>query len=248
MKRCLTPLALAAAMCMGVAPVAAQEIVTLSTWGTGTLVSDELGLFGTPAGSSVSNLPFLLTVSLDTTGMTREVQPGAAWFQYQEGVSNSLAGEITVNGRTWEWSMVDPRSSFFYSNANNFLDLSTSGSRRESGYDITVYQTLNPDDSGSGTIQSSDYRDPIDFLDVRNSANDNGTVFPAAYFYVTSQIACEACAEGSRRGVSWFVSDQPYSGRWTVSPVPEPSAWLMLAGGLGLLAAARRPRLLASAR
>lgn len=248
MKPYLRSIALAAAMSLAATSASAQETMTLSTWGNGILFIDELGLFGPPGKRPMTDVPFHLAMSAGTSGMQQSLRPGAVSFTSVAGLDGQLSGVMTVNGQAWQWDVDDPTASVDWSRDGNSVSMFAVGTDGATGFKADVYQVLMPGGSSPQFIESDDYRDTVQFHDVLNRTAEDGKLYSGAYLRITGSLACETCPGGSREGLTWFYSDDPVDALWTVSPVPEPSAWLMLAGGLGLLAAARRPRLLASAR
>jgi hypothetical protein len=245
MKPCLTSIALGAAMSLAAAWASAQDTITLSTWGSGTLMIDELGLFGPPNKRPVMDLPFHFVMSVDTRGMQQRLRPGEARFSSVEGRGGQVGGVMSVNGQAWQWEVADHDSSAGWSRDGNSVNMFTVGTDGATGFGVNTHQELLPGGGSPQFIESDDYRDTVRFHNVYKPSNgDSGT-----YAYITARLPCEPwICSGTRQGLTLFFSSDPVHALWTVSAVPEPSTWLMLAGGLGLLAATRRARLLASAR
>lgn len=249
MKPCLRSIVLGAAMSLAATWASAQDTITLSTWGTGTLMIDELGLFGPPNKRPVTDLPFHFMMSMDTRGMQQSLRPGEARFDSVEGLGGQVGGVMSVNGQSWQWNMAAHDSSAGWSRDGNSVNMFTVGTDGTTGFGVDAHQLLLPGGDSPQFIESDDYRDTVRFHDVYNRAHGDDGDSSGAHVYITGSLACEPwICSGTRQGLTLFWSNDPVHASWTVSAVPEPSAWLMLAGGLGLLAATRRARLLASAR
>lgn len=250
MKPCLRSIALGAAMFLAPIWASAQDTITLSTRGSGTLMIDELGLFGLPNERPATDLPFHFAMSVDTRGMQQDLRPGEARFNSVEGFGGQVGGIISVNGQAWQWEVADPDSSAGWSRDGNSVNMFTVGTDSASGFRVKAHQVLLPSGESPQFIESDDYRDTVRFHEVYNRSNGGSGDHSGAYLYITGSVACETwiCPGGTREGLTLFMSDDPVHALWTVSAVPEPSAWLMLAGGLGLLAATGRARLWVSAR
>ncbi|GEM_PF-2433884 len=242
MKTSLASLVLACGLCA--APLAAaQESLTLSTWGTGALISDELGLFGTPGTERIDGLDFTISLTLDTGPLHGDVRPGYAWFQYQDGVPAIASGVATINGQVWRWNLVDPYASAWFSREANAVSMSAAGLDRATGHDVSLNEVLDLEPGSQQVVVSDDYRDTVLFEGVRNERDERETYFSSAYLWITGNLACDTCPGGVREGLTWFVADEPNYARWTVSAVPEPAHASLLAAGLAVLAGLARRRL-----
>jgi len=249
MKPCLASIAFGVAMSLGATWASAQDTISLSTWGTGTLMIDELGLFGAPNKRPATDLPFHFVMSMDTRGMQQSLRPGVARFDSVEGLGRQVGGVMSINGQSWQWNVVDHDSSAGWSRDGNSVNMSSVGADAATGFGINAHQLLLPSGESAQFIESDDYRDAVRFHDVYNRPHSDNGDSSGTYFSVTASLACEPwICSGTRQGLTLFSSDDPVHALWTVSAVPEPSTWLMLAGGLGLFAATRRARLWASAR
>lgn len=242
MKTRLAPFVLACGLCAAPCAVA-QESLTLSTWGTGTLARDELGLFGPPSAIQVERLGFTISLTLDAGSLYGDVRPGYAWFQSQDSMAAIASGVATVNGQTWRWSPVAPRASAWYSRDANAVTMSAAGIDRASGFDVHLNEVLDLAPGEPQVVVSDDYRDTVLFEGVRNERDERETYFSSAYLWITGNVACDACPRGVREGLTWFIADEPNYARWTVSAVPEPRNAAMLAAGLVLLGGLARRRM-----
>lgn len=231
MKTALASFFLACGLC-AVPPAAAQESLTLGTWGRGALISDELGLFGTPGTERIDGLDFTISLTLDTGPLYGDVRPGYALFQYQDGIPAIASGVATVNGQTWRWNLVDPFASAWFSRAGNAVSMSAAGQDRATGHEVSLNEVLDLEPGSQQAVVSDDYRDTVLFEGVRNERDERGSYFSSAYLWITGNVACDTCPGGMREGLTWFVADEPNYARWTVSAVPEPAHASLLVAGL----------------
>lgn len=174
--------------------------------------------------------------------VNRSMPPGSTWFQGNPGIFRSQAGALDAYA------------------AANFLGAAN-------GMGVVDNWLITPTLSLTGLTQLSFFTNRNsepgfdDLLEVRfasgsgTAAADFGTLlatiggetpFPAQW----QQWSASLAVEGEGRFAFRYLGDAAtldYIGLDTVrvvTAVPEPGSWLLLAGGIGALAAARRLRLL----
>lgn len=243
MKACLASLAVAASLCA--APAAAQEAITFSSWGQLMVVDDGLGLFG-PAGMSHEGLGFSSSITIDTAGLLGTVSPGYAWFRPGGDSIGHVFGVLNLNSQTFYWGF-DGNVEAGLNREFNSAFVFAGGVDTTTGLEVYARAAIEPESGSEQFVVADDYREAIDFYDVRNRRDEMGSWLPPLYLSLSGTLPCSTCPGGTISGSTLLVADEPAYARWEVNPVPEPAHWMMLAGGLALLAA-RRTRLWVSAR
>lgn len=243
MKACLASLTVAASLCA--VPAAAQEAITFSSWGQLMVVDDGLGLFG-PAGMSHEGLGFASSITIDTAGLLGTVSPGYAWFRPGGGSVGHVFGVLNLNSQTFYWGF-DGNVEAGLNREFNSAFVFAGGVDTTTGLEVYARAAIEPESGSEQFVVADDYREAIDFYDVRNRRDEMGSWLPPLYLSLSGTLPCATCPGGTISGSTLLVADEPAYARWEVNPVPEPAHWMMFAGGLALLAA-RRSRLWVSAR
>jgi len=243
MKACLASLTVAAGLCA--MPAAAQDAITFSSWGNLMVVNDGVGLFG-PAGTSHEGLAFSSSITIDTDGLLKTASPGHAWFRPGGNGVGRAIGIVTLNSHTLYWAL-DGHVAASLNREFNSASVFAGGVDTASGLEVVARAVIEPENGSEQFVVADDYREAVDFSDVRNRRDEMGAWLPPFYLSVSGSLPCATCPGGTISGSTLLVADEPAYARWEVSAVPEPAHCLMFAGGLALLAA-RRARLCVSAR
>ncbi len=243
MKACLASLTVAATLCA--VPAAAQEDITFSSWGSLMVVNDGLGLFG-PVGMSHEGLAFSSSITIETAGLLKTASPGYAWFRPGDNSVGQVFGVLNLNSRTLYWGF-DGHVEAVLNREFNSASVFAGGVDSATGLEIYARATIEPESGSEQFVVADDYREAIDFSDVRNQRDEIGSWHAPLYLSLSGSLPCATCPGGMISGSTLLVADEPAYARWEVSAVPEPAHWMMFAGGLALLAA-RRARLWGSAR
>lgn len=230
------------------APAWGQGIVTFASTGTIGAGVDELGLFGT-AGGTLDGQAFSLSISVDTSLLVHKTSNWPDTDNWRELGSDparaALAtGAVTVAGHSYAWTIDDAQARLVLAmrgeHSPTMPDLATVGASG-TGADGASLSAMN--EIHSVSRQRTAFIDDLDFSHDRVFDTGQTLVLSSAIFHAMLQPG-QGGNDGDTTLLTYFQSAGTLeTASWTsVSPVPEPRAWAMLAAGIGLLALARRHR------
>ncbi|MFL6676486.1 MAG: PEP-CTERM sorting domain-containing protein [Massilia sp.] len=231
MKPLLRALAAASVCAILSAPAQADSpVITFTMAGAIDYGRDDMNLFLAPdAGPFLGGLPFTLSLSVDSgTLATLSSSPTETHLGSE---SASVKGELTVNGKTFTWTTDAGSAGIGLNLGAGFPDrqearIDTAASRADGLYVTASHEAYFFDP----VVTSTDIGQPI--------------VFPQRLSGMALTSSFQVQGTGSQAWLStWFTANQMTSAVWTVSPVPEPRQYGMLAAGLGAIAFMRRPAL-----
>jgi hypothetical protein len=227
----------AAGLCVVLsAPAQADSpVVTYTMSGVIDIGRDDLNLFLEPSDYFfIHGLPFTLSLTVDTSAfrVSRETPTETSLSANTD--RSTMKGEVTVDGKTFTWSS-DAGS------AGLWLE-------RPAGWAADQQRTVSMWLSGQdGIYHVRASNEIISFFDPVIG----GTDFSQPYIFPPSLsgLPTGSTFEVKRNGnTTWFDARFVGGVAWTVSPVPEPHQYGMLAAGLAALAFVRRRDSTAAAR
>jgi hypothetical protein len=193
---------------------------------------DDLNLFLAPgAAPFIGGQPFSMSLTVDTG--TLGVRQSTPAQTYLGNLSDSAAvnGELTINGKTFTWT-TDAGSAG--------VTLNRDDEQAPGRQSVLMDMTARSADGLSVKAGQQFYS----FFDPIIVSND---VPPAVVMRVrpgstSATSSFEASGQGPNQQnlTTWFTASAISSAAWTVSPVPEPSQYGMLAAGIGALVFMRR--------
>ena len=219
----------AAGLCVVLsAPAQADSpVVTYTMTGVIELGRDDLNLFLEPSDwFFLSGLPFTLSLTVDTGAFQvwRDTPTETSLSATTD--RSTMKGEVTVNGKTFTWSS-DAGS------ANLSLERPAEWAANQQR---TVRMTLSGQDTDYHVRASNEIHSWFDPI-IGSLDFSQPYIFPQSLRGIPTGSTFEVSRSGN---TTWF--DARFNGgvAWTVSPVPEPHQYAMLAVGLAALAFARR--------
>lgn len=209
------------------AHAAPLPLLTFTSSGTITEGDDYQAAFFDTGGDLVGQT-FTMTLTVDANTLPA-VDIGADYSVHQNYTDTAVSwGEVTINGHTFSWR--NDGSSSIVSRRNPANDWH--------GASIDAWGIA---DNGlhvyASTSVYSWYNRFLDSTDITQA-----TTFDLDDFYMRGESYVSVYAPtGAPRGFV-FVANQLDTAVWSVSPVPEPDAYAMMAAGLVLVAGLGRRR------
>lgn len=215
-------------------PVQAQRPdVTFTTTGIVEIGDDGLHLFSDPGQTgSLAGMPFSLSISVDPDFLDPVTTTDYATVLREWNAGASYHGSMTLNGRTFSWvSKPDARATLemyryrpWISGMNEMVQIDTIGS-----------------DGGTRTIGAANRvaSGEIPFMGSVDPMREYS--FPV-HMEGLHTLALLSVRDTAATGETFIRAKELTSAIWQVSPVPEPSQYLLFGAGLATFAALRYRR------
>lgn len=235
MKPIVRALAVASVCAMLSTPSqAGAQQITLSLSGVVDQGRDDMNLFFGNPGEVVflSGQAYSMSLTLDAADLN--LIHSTPQFADYSGTSVALTGALTMNGKTLTWS----------------TDMASSGVRLELEPEIASpadrqavsMQTTATRQPGTGNREIVARHEVVTFFwPLLTSTNLNQEItFPEFMRDAVASSHFEATGMGAVPDLTTWFDARATSATWTISAVPEPGQYGMLAAGLVTLALARR--------
>jgi hypothetical protein len=207
--------------------------VTFTTTGIVDIGDDGLHLFSDPGQTaSLSGMPFSLSISIDPDFLEPTTTTDYATVLRQWNSGASYHGSMTLNGRTFSWvSQPDARATLemyrhrpWVSGLNEMVQIDTIGS-----------------DGGTRTIGAANRvaSGEVPFMGSVDPMREHSFPVHMDGLYT---LALLSVRDSAATGETFIRANELTSAIWQVSPVPEPSQYLMFGAGLAAFAALRYRR------
>lgn len=235
MNRIVRTLATAGICAMLSIPAQADaQQITLSLSGIVDQGRDDLNLFFGDPGEVIFLSGQAYSMSLTVDAADLNLIHSTLSFADYSGASVALTGALTMNGKTLTWT----------------TDMATAGVRLELEPEI-----ISPEDRQAVSMRSTASRQPgtgnrdiaarhevtTFFWPLLGSTDLNQEItFPEFMRDAVASSHFEATGMGTVPNLTTWFDARATSATWTLSPVPEPTQYGMLAAGLMTLALARR--------
>ena len=217
----------AAGLCVVLSAPARADFVTFTMTGVIDQGRDDLNLFLEPSDwFFLSGLPFSLSLTVDTSAFRIDRDTPTETSLRASTDRSSMKGEATVNGKTFSWSS-DAGS------AGLWLERPAEWAANQQR---TVSMALSGQDNNLSVRARNEV---ISFFDPVLGGTDFSQpyIFPQSLSGLPTWSTFEVARSGN---TTWFDARFVGGVAWTVSPVPEPHQYGMLAAGLVALAFVRR--------
>lgn len=210
---------------------AALPVVTFSTTGTVAEGTDELNLFHAGQGGSLVGQRFTMAISVDADTLELVEASDKRTYLRDESAGASATGELTVNGRTYTWSMSAANASVLMARPMEWF-----GARPDSASMSAFGLNAADGNSVSASTQVVSLVTPfMSGVDIaRNVVFDTGVpgVESRASFFTTHYTG-ETHPGGPVTVSTWFRAQNPLSNAtWIATPIPEPGMYAMLLAGI----------------
>jgi hypothetical protein len=235
MKRILNTLVAASACAIFSTSAQAElQTVTLSMSGVVEQGRDDLNLFFGNPGEVVFLGGEAYTMSLTLDAADLKVIQSTPTFANYSGAGVALTGALTMNGKTLTWTSEAASAAVRMEVAPEFP---SPDERQAVSMDTTA---ASQPGTGNRTIAAR--QEVVTFFWPLLSSTElsQAITFPAFMRGAVASSHFEATGTGAVPNLSTWFDARATSATWTVSAVPEPGQYAMLAAGLMTLALARR--------
>jgi hypothetical protein len=195
---------------------------------------DDLNLFYGNPGDIVflGGETYTMSLTLDTADLYSAYY--SPRFAEYSGVLVDLRGTLTMNGKTLAWTTETSSAAVYLELAP---ELSSPGTRQA----LSMLTAAGPQ-PGTGERAISARHDAVtfDWPLLASTAMNQEISFPEFMRSAVATSRFEASAPGTVQNLTTWFEGRATSATWTVSAVPEPGQYGMLAAGLLALALVRR--------
>lgn len=234
-KRIATTLIFAGFLLAFALPARADlPVVTFSTSGTIAEGADELNIFFQPGqGFSLAGQRFTMSISVDAGTLPTLTASHEITHLSNDsvGAAATATGALTVNSRTYTWSINAAYATVFMARPGEGLGsfphsafMGAQGFNMANGYFTYASSQI--------VSEITPFMSSVDI--ARNVVFNSGLpgVDTDSYFSTTYYTG-ETWPGGPVIASTWFNTQNPLSSAtWTVSPVPEPGTYAMLLAGI----------------